>query len=693
MCEFLDRKIIDANKRKSKEAVIHKKERKYYMKLSNRIALFVGVLVLIVAGGLGAIAITLSYNTAYHEAENGMVEASKQGANYIEARLQARTSVLAQVANRISDMTLEQQLELLAKESESLGYLDMAVVDAKGLAKYAIGGDEAELGEREYVQKALQGEECFSDVLISKVTNSAVIMFAVPIKSEDKVVGALIARRDGAALNEIVEQMTYGEHGNAFILSNDGVFYAHPNKDYVIEQRNVITDIEEDGIFKDFGSEFEKLGVGNNGIVAYELEGVGKVASIVMIPNTDWVLGLGAPESQVTMGVDKMKRMLLMLSFVFIILGVGIAVYLGKSISKPITNVVEILNSMSQYDMTTANNSKAEKYINKSDEIGIMANATLVLQENLRNLVENIANSSELIAASSEELTATSQQSAMSANEVAVAVQDIATGASDQASDTEKGAYEIELLGTLIEGDQKLIIQLNKLTEEVERLKNEGFDTLDVLISKTDQSNKAALVVRNVIAETNESANKIDKASQMILNIAGQTNLLALNAAIEAARAGESGKGFSVVADEIRKLAEQSNKFATEIIKDMKDLTGKSNYAVETMSGVGAIVKEQTESVEITNTKFDGIAKAIEELKKLIHNLNQSSHEMGIKKDEIVGIIENLSAISEENAAGTEEATASIEEQTASMNEIANSSESLSSLAEDMQKSISKFKL
>jgi methyl-accepting chemotaxis protein len=663
------------------------------MKLSNRIALFVGALVFVVAGGLGAIASALSYNTAYHESENGLVEASKQGANYIDASLQARTGVLAQVANRISDMTLEQQLELLAMESESLGYLDMAIVDTNGLAKYAVGSNEADLKEREYVQNALKGEACLSDVLISKVTNSTVIMFAVPIKSKDKIVGALIARRDGAALNEIVDQMTYGEMGNAFILGSDGAFYSHPQKEYVIEQRNVIADIEEDGIFKDFGTEFVKLGTGNNGIVKYNLDGVDKLASIVVIPNTDWVLGLGAPEKQVTEEVDKMKGLLTILSFLFVVLGAGIAVYLGKSISKPITNVVEILNSMSQYDMTTANNNKAEKYINKSDEIGIMANATLVLQENLRSLVENIAQSAEHIAASSEELSATTQQAVVSANEVAGAVLDIATGAADQASDTEKGASEIELLGDLIENDQKLVTQLNDLTDEVERLKNEGYDILDVLISKTQLSNNAAVEVSNVIGETNESANKIDKASQMILNIAGQTNLLALNAAIEAARAGEAGRGFTVVADEIRKLAEQSNKFATEIIKDIKELTGKSDYAVKTMSGVGAIVKEQTESVDLTNMKFDGIAKAIEKLKILINILNQSGNEMGIKKDEIVGIIENLSAISEENAAGTEEATASIEEQTASMNEIANSSESLSGLAEEMQKSIAKFKL
>lgn len=662
------------------------------MKLSNKIALFVGVLVLIVAGGLGTISLVLSYNTAYKEAINGLEETAKQGANNIDSRLQIRTSVLEQISNRINGMPLDQMLKVLAKEAESLGYLDMAVVDLNGLATYAIGGEEADLSDREYIQKALKGEKCFSDVITSKVTHGTVIMYAVPIKTKDGITGALIGRRDGSALNEIIEQMTFGDNGNAFVIGSDGTFYAHGVKEYVMDQRNVIKDIEENGYFKDFGVQLEKLGIGNSGIVNYKLDKINKVAYLVTIPGTDWILGLGAPKSQITEGVDKMAGLLITFSLLFIAAGIGIAIYLGKSISKPITNSVSILNKISQYDLTSEN-SKVDKYTKQTDEIGVMANATLSLQRNLRTLVENIAQSAEHIAASSEELTATSQQAVVSANEVAGAVQDIAVGAGDQANDTEKGAYEIELLGNLISNEQTLIVQLNSLTNEVERLKNDGFDILNVLVKKTAQTNHAAINVRNSILETNESASKIDKSSQMILSIASQTNLLALNAAIEAARAGEAGKGFSVVADEIRKLAEQANRFTGEIIKDIEELMGKSEYAVKTMEQVGTNLEEQTTSVNSTNNKFEGIAKTIEQLNQLLDTLNQSSNEMGIKKDEIVGIIENLSAISEENAAGTQEATASIEEQTASMNEIAQSSESLSKLAEEMQKSISMFKL
>ncbi|WP_041720473.1 methyl-accepting chemotaxis protein [Alkaliphilus metalliredigens] len=157
-------------------------------------------------------------------------------------------------------------------------------------------------------------------------------------------------------------------------------------------------------------------------------------------------------------------------------------------------------------------------------------------------------------------------------------------------------------------------------------------------------------------------------------------------------RAGDAGKGFAVVADEIRKLAEQSSAFTEEIATIIKELTDKTGNAVKTMQEVGKITKSQTESVELTNVKFKGIDDAIEDMKGIIAEINESGQSMEVKKDEIISIIENLSAISEENAAGTEEAAASVEQQTAAMEEIANGSDALARLAEEMQESIAKFK-
>lgn len=379
-----------------------------------------------------------------------------------------------------------------------------------------------------------------------------------------------------------------------------------------------------------------------------------------------------------------------------LVLGVAFFIILGYILFMTCNRVIKTLNAAKEHLNLTASGDFSfeipQKYLNQKDELGEIANAIKNMQLSIKEMIEAIAETSQQVAASSEELTATSQQSAMAADEVAKTIEEIAKGASEQAKDIEKGVENINELGELIEKDQLCIKNLNNSANEVTKLKDEGFDILKDLIEKTNINNKSAQEVQEIIINTNESAQKIENAGQMIKSIAEQTNLLALNAAIEAARAGDAGRGFAVVAEEIRKLAEQSNAFTEEIAIIVKELTDKTEHAVNMMQETGKNVVAQAESVELTNAKFKGIDNAIEKMKEIIIEINQSGQVMEDKKDEIISIIENLSAISQENAAGTEEASASVEEQTASMEEIANSSDALARLAEEMQESIAKFK-
>lgn len=367
-----------------------------------------------------------------------------------------------------------------------------------------------------------------------------------------------------------------------------------------------------------------------------------------------------------------------------------IAAFITRSITKPISRTMVIIDEFSKYDITS---NVPDDLLARKDEIGKLSNSIQIIGDSLRSIIKSISSSSEMVASSAEELSASSNLTSVSVEEVAKTISEIAQGANDQAKNTENGVNSMIELGNLIDQEKQLISGLKKTADEVDLLKNEGLDIIETLVNQTQKSSESSEIVYGIVLETNDSANRIENASKMIQNIADQTNLLALNAAIEAARAGEAGRGFAVVADEIRKLAEQSASFTSEIQKTIVDLLSKASQAVNTIKENKTVVESQTLSVSKTNDKFIGISEIIDQMKAMIDEIRKSSSTMDNKKIEIVDVMENLSAISEENAAGTEQASASVQQQSSSMQEISESSDELAKLAEEMQSIVSRFKI
>jgi methyl-accepting chemotaxis protein len=406
-----------------------------------------------------------------------------------------------------------------------------------------------------------------------------------------------------------------------------------------------------------------------------------------------------------------------------VLLGLGIAFLVSRSIKRAVDVVLDRLSSLRDQcaenlkagiealaagDLTFPVVAVTAPIENPSkDELGQVAVAVNGVRDrfeagieaynqtraNLNDIVGQVAGSAGQVSAASHEMASTSEESGRATGEIANAVGGIAQGAERQVNAIEQAKRAAEEVG-------RAVSEAAQNAEQTAGVAHEALEVAHQGVGAAEQANDAMRSVRDssaaVSATIRELAEKSEQIGTIVLTITGiaeQTNLLALNAAIEAARAGEQGRGFAVVAEEVRKLAEDSQTAAHEISGLIGAIQTETTRAVEVVEDGAKRTKDGATVVEQTREAFLQIGTSVEDMTGRIEQIAATSQQIAASAQSMQESIAEVATIAEESSAATEQVSASTEETSASAEQIAASAQELSGNAEMLNRLVTQFKL
>lgn len=386
--------------------------------------------------------------------------------------------------------------------------------------------------------------------------------------------------------------------------------------------------------------------------------------------------------------IRQLTLIIILLLFLFsIIIGIFMGIYLPVSIVKPINDLVASSKKVAQGDLTST------IQVFSSDEIGELGTVFNQMIHNLKSLLQEVKYNADQVAFSSEQLETITDETSKSATQISVSIQEIADGSEDADQAVDNVSSTITQMSAGIQqiaSNAQMVTTVSKQASDYAKLGNEDLhNAIKQINSLSNTVNKSAAVIKIL----GEHSKAIGQITGVITNIADQTNLLSLNASIEAARAGESGRGFAVVAQEVKKLADQSAKYAKEITLLIKEIQIQTNQAVEAMEAGTKEALQAMQVMEHADKSFKGILDAVEDVTRQIEDVSNSAEEMAQSTHQVVDAITKISQITEQVSGSTQNIAAATEEQTAAMEQIAGAAECLNQMAEGLKEQVSKFKI
>ena len=598
------------------------------MKLRTKIQLIFGGTAILLMSLMGSVAYSLSYQTQMQMVQTDVNRASALASENLSNQLQNYMNVTSIAGTdsiiRDSSASISDKEACIDRYVQTYGFTSGNLLDPNAVSLF----DGTDFSDRDYVQRALTGEVCVSDITLSRYTGTYGVSIAAPVQSASgDITGVIYFRIDNDFMTSIVENLKISRNSSACIVDANNQIIAHENPELIMTE----------------------AAASNDGICAS-----------VPVNNTNgWTLVITAPESDFTGAMTTMIRQFVIWDIIAVIAALIIAMLFANSMSKSVLTVKNAMLSISQGDLSCSLTKTKRK-----DELGVLQNTAASLVEMLQHI---IGEANQILGSIAHfDLTTGEMNSYPGAfNGLADSVNairqmltrmiiDIQSSSANVKSGSSQLAEATQLLseGTVSQTSsiEKLVMDMNNVVDSINQnsengnLINERLNTLDTKIQDSSQQMEHLL---RIVDQIEEMSSDIQKIVGTIDSIAFQTNILALNASVEAARAGENGRGFAVVAEEVSSLASRSS-----------DASKKTGELIEKcITGIA----QAKESADVTASALESIVTDSAEIARSFDSISEATREEACKANSIRMEINNISDVVQSNSSTAQETAASTE--------------------------------
>ena len=664
------KKIKAHTGRKKGNLSINELKRLYHETIKGKITISVLALVIISLTVLGIVTSVLNNHSTNSTLERNMKATARVASERVEWEMTSYRNLAADLGlmTRLSreDVPLEEKQEIIDERVKANELTRGNILDRNGISIFS--GED--FSDRNYFQKAMTGESCVSEPVVSKVTGKISIIIAAPMWKDGimgtEVTGVVYLVPDENFLNDIMVATNVSKNGSAYMVDSQGTVIAHKDIKLVEQKDNTIESAKTDSKLKALAKLEEKMTAGKTGFGTYRYGGVKKIMAYAPVENSNgWSIAITAPLSD--FNVETIVGIILTIGIVVVSIAIAVVMVrkLADNIGTPIRQCAERLEALAGGDL----HSEIPR-IDSEDETLMLADATGTIVEGMGKIIGDIkyllgemsennfnvlSQAREYYVGDFEEILLavrrinhslsdalghireSAEQVGLGSSQLAESGQSLAEGATDQAASVEELLATVNDVTEQVDGNTKNAVSTSRKADDIGRQARTSSARIAEMTGAMKKINDASMEISNII--------------QTIEEIADQTNLLSLNASIEAARAGEVGRGFAVVAGEIGHLANQSS----EAVVNTRQLI---EAALSEVRSGNRIADDMAQALQSVIDGMSEIVSAVEEVAENSNEQNGSMQQINMAIEQISQVVQSNSAAAEESSATSQELSA-----------------------------------